>query len=79
MLGIGRKIVYIADGAGEGDGVPAEDVAGQPRLLIRVLKEEVARRAEHDAPRVVERVGLDWVVLEIHQHDGGLLRPEGVG
>src|SRR5438552_17139550 len=35
LPGIGRKFVYIADGAGEGDGVRAEAVAGAPRLVIR--------------------------------------------
>ena len=69
---------WVTDRAVDWDGVPAVDVAGQPGLPVRVLQEEVARRAEHKALRIGERIGLGRAVLKSDEDHDGLLRPETV-
>src|SRR2546425_7631584 len=69
---------WVTDRAVDWDGVPAVDVAGQPGLPVRVLQEEVACRAEADAPGAGKRVGLGRAVLKVGEDHGGLLRPENV-
>ena len=68
----------VADRAAHRDSEPAEDVAREPRLLIRPFAIKVARRREHDSLGVEKSVRFNRIVLEVHQQNQGRLAAEGV-